>query len=117
LGIVLLDSAKSRQITLSFSKFIRKKMGALSRVLGLIIPLLLIACTEWGPDKKARRAMTLYADVALTLQGTIPRGAICQIEQRLSMGEIYGFHKVDCQNGQSGYIKIGDAMGGFESVP
>lgn len=82
-------------------------MRVLLRILGLTIPLFLIGCTKWGPDKMANRAVTLYADVELSIQGVIPNGTICRIDQRFSMGKIYSFHKIDCENGQSGYLRLG----------
>jgi hypothetical protein len=77
-------------------------------ILGLVIPLLLIGCTKWGSYKKASRAVDLYADVQETTpQGTIPSGTVCRIDQRLSGGKVYTFHKIECQNGQSGYLITG----------
>lgn len=85
------------------------------RILGLVIPLLLIGCAKWGPDKKAGRPVTLYADVEmLGSDDIIPSGTICQIDQRLSMGKVYGFHKIKCQNGQSGYLRMGNDEEAFE---
>jgi hypothetical protein len=87
------------------------------RILGLVIPLLLIGCTKWGPDKKASRAVDLYSDVQRTaVPDTIPSGTICRINQRLSAGKIYGFHKIKCQSGQSGYLMLGDEEQAFEPV-
>jgi hypothetical protein len=78
------------------------------RMLGLVIPLLLIACTKWGPYKKASRAVDLYSDVQdIGTENTIPSGAVCRIDQRLSAGKVFGFHKIECQNGQSGYLILG----------
>jgi hypothetical protein len=85
------------------------------RIFVLVISLLLIGCTKWGPDQKASRAVDLYAGVQeVTPQGTIPSGTICRIDQRISAGKVYGFHKIECQNGQSGYLMIGDAKEVFE---
>lgn len=87
------------------------------RILGLVIPLLLIGCTKWGPDQKASRAVELYSDVQRSaIPGTIPSGTICRIDQRLSAGKVYGFHKIECQNGQSGYLMLGDDEEAFEST-
>jgi hypothetical protein len=91
-------------------------MRITSRILGLVIPLLLIGCTKWGPDKKASRAVDLYSDVQqIGTEDTIPSGTICRIDQRLSMGKIYGFHKIECQNGQVGYLMLGDDEEAFEA--
>lgn len=89
-------------------------------ILGLVIPLLLIGCTKWGPYKKAGRAVTLYADVEMRgRDDTIPSGTICRIDQRESSGKIYGFHKIECQNGQSGYLMMGGDrdVEAFEPTP
>jgi hypothetical protein len=95
----------------------KEKMRITPRILVLAIPLLLIGCTKWGPDKKASRAVDLYADVQrATIPDTIPSGTICRIDQRLSMGKIYGFHKIECQNGQSGYLMIGDTKEVFPAT-
>lgn len=82
-------------------------MTVAHRVLILGISLLLIGCAKWGPDKMASRAVTLYSDVDLNILGIIPNGTTCRIDQRLSMGKIYGFHKIKCQNGQIGYLRLG----------
>ena len=85
------------------------------QILGLVIPLLLIGCTKWGPDQKASRAVDLYADVQETTpQGTIPSGTVCRIDQRVSGGKVDAFHKIECQNGQSGYLKLGDDEEAFD---
>ena len=90
-------------------------MSITPRILGLVIPLLLIGCTEWGPDKKASRTVDLYSDVQeVTPQGTIPIGTICRIDQRESGGKVYSFHKIECQNGQSGYLMMGGDEEAFE---
>lgn len=83
-------------------------MTVVYRVLILGISLLLIGCAKWGPYKKTVREVTLYADVQ---QGGIDKivstGTICRIDARLSMGKVYGFHKTECKNGQTGYLMIG----------
>ncbi|MDB5989643.1 MAG: hypothetical protein JWQ10_1046 [Herbaspirillum sp.] len=90
-------------------------MSITPRILGLIIPLLLIGCTKWGPDKKGSRAVDLYLDVQETTpQGTIPSGTVCRVDQRVSGGKVDAFHKIECQNGQSGYLKLGDDEEVFE---
>jgi hypothetical protein len=87
----------------------KEKMRITPRMLGLVIPLLLIGCTKWGPDKKASRAVDLYSDVQdVFAQNTIPSGTVCRIDQRLSAGKVFGFHKIECQNGQSGYLILGE---------
>jgi hypothetical protein len=77
----------------------------------------MISCTDFGPDKKAGRAVKLYADVQKsTLPETIPSGTVCRIDRRLSAGKIYGFHKIKCHNGQSGYLMLGEEEV-FEPIP
>lgn len=83
-------------------------MNITLRILGLIIPLLLISCAKWGPDKIASRKVDLYSNVQeFATLDFIAKGTVCRIDQRLSMGKIYGFHKIECQNGQSGYLMLG----------
>ena len=80
-------------------------MSITPRILGLIIPLLLVGCPKWGADKKASYAVDIYADVQqIGTDVTIPSGTVCRIDQRLSAGKVFGFHKIECQNGQLGYL-------------
>jgi hypothetical protein len=85
------------------------------RILALAIPLLLIGCAKWGRDKAASRAVDLYPDVQeVFTQDTIPSGTVCRIDQRLSAGKVFGFHKIECQNGQSGYLMLGGDEAAFD---
>ncbi len=92
------------------------------QLLGLIIPLSLIGCTEWGPEKMASRAVDLYTNVQQTATlDSIASGTVCRIDHRLSAGKVYGFHKIECKNGQSGYLMLGGLRGSdeqaFASIP
>jgi hypothetical protein len=79
------------------------------RILGLVIPLLLIGCTKWGAYKKAGRVVDLHSSVQSTAAlDSIASGTVCRIDQRLSIGKVFGFHKIECKNGQSGYLILGD---------
>jgi hypothetical protein len=81
----------------------------------MAISLLLIGCTKWGPYTKASRTVDIYFDVQDTVaQGSIPKGAICRIDERLSAGKVYGFHKIECINGQSGYLMLGEDESAFD---
>lgn len=84
------------------------------RILVLAIFLLLISCTKWGSNKKASRDVDIYSDVEMWYRGTIRNGSVCRIDQRISDGKVYGFHKIECKNGQSGYLMLGDDQGAFD---
>jgi hypothetical protein len=89
-------------------------MPITARILILAISLLLISCTEWGPAKKASRPVDLFSDVQESgTENTIPINTLCKIDQRISVGKVYGFHKIECRNGQFGYVMIGDANQAF----
>jgi hypothetical protein len=79
--------------------------------LGITIAPLLTGCPNWGQPQQAAHPITLYADVELTEKDIIAIGEICQIDQKMSGGKIYAFHKIECQNGKSGYVFIGGIEG------
>jgi hypothetical protein len=91
-------------------------VNLLPRILVLLATLLLVSCTDWSKPKRATQAVTLYEDVELTEKGIIPAGSICQIDENLSVGKIYAFHKIKCADGQSGYIFRGGMQGRDENA-
>lgn len=81
------------------------------RILGLTASLLFIGCTDWSGRQQAVREVDLYGDVELMLKGTIPRGTVCRYDRIYTGGKVYGLNKIECEDGQFGFVIIGGPRG------
>jgi hypothetical protein len=76
----------------------------------------LAGCDQWAAPQVISHPLQLYEDDnVMADNGVIAAGEICQIDQSLSGCKVYCSHKIQCCNGQAGYISI-DAKARIDSL-